>query len=161
MTHLNDLGIFIRIRTIPCELENPIPFEQDYIHATYEVQHVTALHRALLSIQDVMMQFRSEFKGKCSPIHLFWGSFDVALSFFSGADAPKHPGGITGLPDWVAVEAYCKEVSSCGFWPGNDMVPEAAFYSYIYPEPEGYSTCKCTAGRSLLPRNAQGVYITL
>jgi hypothetical protein len=140
MAILKDLNIYISIRTIPSELENPIPFELDFKHATYDEQQVRALHQAMLRIQDVMMQFRSEFKGKCSPIHLFWGSFDIAVSLFSGCAAPKHPGGITGLPDWVAEEAYCQEVSSFGFWPGNDMLPEPVFYSYIYPEPEGYKT---------------------
>jgi len=138
MSVLKELDIYIRIRTIPAEIADPIPFESDFKHATYNEQQVIDLHQALLSIQDVFLQFRSEFKGKCSPFHLFWGSFDVALSLFSGRAAPKHPGGITGLPDWVAEEAYCKEVCSFGFWPGNDMLPEPAFYSYFYPEPEGY-----------------------
>jgi hypothetical protein len=88
------------------------------------------------------MNFRSEFKGKCSPIHFFWGSFDLALSFFSGRRAPQHPGGIPGMPDWVAEEAYCREVSSCGFWTGSEGLTEPAFYCYLYPEPEGYKSTK-------------------
>lgn len=137
---LHDLQIDLKIRPVPVEVANPIPFEQDTLHATYDVEQVAAFHQALLNMQEVFMQFRGKFKGKCSPIHFFWGSFDVALSFFSGRKAPKHPGGIPGLPDWVAEEAYCREVSSCGFWTGSEAVPEAAFYCYLYPEPEGYET---------------------
>ncbi|MDB5120621.1 MAG: hypothetical protein JWN56_1839 [Sphingobacteriales bacterium] len=139
---LHDLQIDVNIKPIPVEIANPIPFKQDTEHATYETERVRAFHQALLSIQDVFLQFRSKFKGKCSPIHFFWGSFDVALSFFSGRSAPKHPGGIPGLPNWVAEEAYCREVSSCGFWTGNDALPEAAFYCYLYPEPDGYKVAK-------------------
>ena len=138
MAMLKELKIGLHIITIPNEIENPIPFEQDFIHATYDVEVVIAFHQALLITQDVFVQFGSNFKGKCSPIHLYWGSFDVAFSLFSGLPAPKHPGGIPGLPDWVAQEAYSHELCSCGFWPGNDMFPEAAFYSYCYPEPVGY-----------------------
>jgi hypothetical protein len=138
MSALKGLNIDIPIRTVPSEVENPLRFELDNIHATYDEEQVVALHLTWLRLQDVFIRYRSEFKGKTSPIHLFWGSFDVALSFFSGSAAPKHPGGIPGLPDWVVQEAYCKEVCSCGFWPGSDAVPEAIFYSYIYPEPEGY-----------------------
>ncbi|HEU5052072.1 MAG TPA: DUF5996 family protein, partial [Hanamia sp.] len=89
-------------------------------------------------IQKVFLNFRSGFKGKASPIHFFWGSFDLALSFFSGRRAPKHAGGVPGLPDRVVEEAYCREVGSAGFWTGNEMLPEPAFYCYLYPEPKGY-----------------------
>ncbi|MDB5012783.1 MAG: hypothetical protein JWQ25_985 [Daejeonella sp.] len=139
---LHDLQIDVNIKPVPAEIANPIPFKQDTEHAAYETERVTAFHQALLNIQDVFLQFRSKFKGKCSPIHFFWGGFDVALSFFSGRSAPKHPGGIPSLPNWVAEEAYCREVSSCGFWTGNDALPEAAFYCYLYPEPEGYKVAK-------------------
>lgn len=132
------LQIDVTIKPIPVEIADPIPFEQDTTHATYHHEQVTALHRALLQMQPVFTQFRSPFKGKCSPIHFFWGSFDLAFSLFSGRRAPKHPGGIPGLPNWVAEEAYCREVSSCGFWTGSAALPEAAFYCYLYPEPEGY-----------------------
>src|SRR6185437_1379512 len=137
---LNELGIDVKIKPIPVELANPIPFKEDTFHATYEDDQVIAFHHALLRIQEVFMEFRSGFKGKCSPIHFFWGGFDLALSFFSGRRAPKHPGGVPGMPDWVAIEAYCREVSSAGFWTGNDLLPEPAFYCYLYPEPEGYKT---------------------
>ena len=136
---LNELNISIDINLIPNEVEKAIPFDKDKVHATYHPKHATALHKALLNAQAVFTQFRSEFNGKCSPVHFFWGSFDLAVSRFSGREAPMHPGGIPNLPDRVAREAYSHEVSSCGFWPGNESVPFAAFYSYIYPEPDGYS----------------------
>ncbi len=139
---LSELKIDIKIKPVPVEIENPIPFEKDTIHKTYDEEQVTAFLDALHCIQNVFMKFRSEFKGKCSPIHFFWGSFDLALSFFSGRRAPKHPGGIPGMPDWVAEEAYCREVSSCGFWTGSDGLTEPAFYCYLYPEPEGYKDAK-------------------
>ncbi|MGC1633507.1 MAG: DUF5996 family protein [Gelidibacter sp.] len=139
---LAELGIDIKIRPVPAELMNPIPFQEDHIHDAYDEKQIIAFHIALLRIQDVFMEFRSGFKGKCSPVHFFWGGFDLALSFFSGKRAPRHPGGIPGMPDWIAVEAYSREVSSCGFWTGNEVFPEAAFYCYLYPEPEGYKTAK-------------------
>ena len=160
---LSDLKIDLKIKPIPVELANPVPFEKDSIHSTYDEEEVNAFHKALLYIQDVFMQFRSEFKGKCSPIDFFWGSFDVALSFFSGRKAPKHPGGIPGLPDWVAEESYNREVSSCGFWTGNEMLPDPSFYCYLYPEPEGYKSAQVkpregyyntTLGEFILPYSA-------
>jgi len=162
-TLLNELEIDVKIKPVPVEIENPIPFEKDTVHATYDEEQVVAFHTALLFIQNVFLKFRSEFKGKASPIHFFWGSFDLALSFFSGRRAPKHPGGVPGLPDWVAEEAYCREVSSCGFWTGNDLLPEAAFYCYLYPEPDGYKTStpqpdeayyNTTLGEYILPYSA-------
>jgi hypothetical protein len=137
---LKELGIDLKIKPVPSELADPIPFEQDTRNCTYDAEQVVAFHQALLNIQDVFMEFRGKFKGKCSPIHFFWGSFDLALSLFSGRRAPKHPGGVPGLPDWVAEEAYCREVSSFGFWTGNEGFAEAAFYCYLYPEPDGYKT---------------------
>lgn len=160
---LNELNIHLKIKPIPSEIEDPIPFEKDNIHATYDEEQVQAFHEALLCIQNVLMEFRSGFKGKSSPIHFFWGSFDLALSFFSGRRAPKHPGGIPGLPNWVAEEAYCREVSSCGFWTGNNTLPEPAFYCYLYPEPAGYKTAQVkpkeayfnqTLGEFILPYSA-------
>lgn len=137
---LADLDIHLLIKPVPVEIVDPIPFELDTIHATYEEDQAVAFHQALLNIQSVFMKFRAEFKGKCSPIHFFWGSFDLALSLFSGAEAPKHPGGVPGMPNWVAEDAYCKEVSSAGFWTGGAGLEEAVFYCYLYPEPEGYKT---------------------
>lgn len=135
---LKDLGIDLKINSIPVELENPVPFEKDTVHATYNKTQASDLHQALLYMQDIFMRFRCGFKGKSSPVHFFWGSFDLAVSRFSGRRAPNHPGGIPNLPDRVAQEAYSHEVSSCGFWPGSEALPEPAFYCYHYPEPEGY-----------------------
>ena len=137
---LAELNIDLEIKPVPVEIVNPIPFKEDSIHASYVEEDVKAFHRALILMQKVFLTFRSGFKGKASPIHFFWGSFDLALSFFSGRRAPKHPGGVPGMPNWVAEEAYCREVSSCGFWTGNESFPEAAFYCYLYPEPGGYKT---------------------
>lgn len=137
-THLNDLGIAVTINAIPNEIADAIPFYNNTAPAVYSQAHATALHKAFLHCADVMLQFRAEYKGKSSPVHFFWGSFDLAVSRFSGRSAPLHPGGIPNLPNRVVQEAYSQEVSSCGFWPGNDMVPFAAFYAYQYPEPAGY-----------------------
>jgi len=139
MSILEELKISVHIRTTPNELVDPIPFDQDEQHATYDAELASDLHCALLNANALFTQFRSDFIGKCSPVHFFWGSFDLAVSRFSGRKAPTHPGGVPNLPDRVAREAYSHEVSSCGFWPGNEMLPEAAFYSYIYPAPEGYA----------------------
>jgi len=139
---LHELDIDLKIKPVPVEIANPIPFKEDSIHASYVEEDVKTFHQSLILIQKVFLKFRSGFKGKASPIHFFWESFDLALSFFSGRRAPKHPGGIPGLPDKVAEEAYCREVSSCGFWTGNEMITEPAFYCYLYPEPEGYKMAK-------------------
>lgn len=135
---LKNLDIPVQIYTRPAEVVDPIRFEEDTQHNTYEPEQATALHRSLLAMQEVFTAFRCDFKGKCSDVHFFWGSFDLAVSRFSGRRAPKHPGGIPNLPDWVAEEAYSHEVMSAGFWPGSEVVPEAAFYCYLYPEPEAY-----------------------
>jgi len=139
---LRDLDIDIEIHTTPVEMENPIPFEKDTVNATYEKTQAVALHQALLKMQNVLTHMRCDFKGKCSPVHFFWGSFDLAVSRFSGRKAPPHPGGIPHLPDWVAQEAYSHEVASFGFWPGSEALPEAAFYAYLYPEPDGYKNAE-------------------
>jgi hypothetical protein len=150
---LDELKLQVKINPIPCELENIIPFDQDETHATYNPTHAVNMHKALLNAHDVFTQFRAEFNGKCSPVHFFWGSFDLAVSRFSGREAPPHPGGIPNLPDWVAREAYSHEVCSCGFWPGNEAVPFAAFYSYLYPEPEGYMNASVLPEQAYYHRN--------
>lgn len=142
MEILHRMGVRVKIHPRPCEIPNAINFYEDTVHATYEPEHVQALHQALLKVQAVFTRFRAEFIGKCSPVHFFWGSFDLAVTRFSGQTAPLHPGGVPNLPDRVAREAYSHEVSSCGFWPGNYLLPFAAFYSYIYPEPEGFKTAQ-------------------
>jgi len=105
-------------------------------------------HQALLRIHEVFAAFRSRFKGKSSPIHFFWGGFDLSLSFFSGGKAPRHPGKIVGMPDWVLQDAYSHEVNDAGFWTGSAGLPEAAFYCYLYPEPDGYQTAQIEPGEA-------------
>lgn len=139
---LLEFGIEVKINTLPNEIVDPIPFYKDKVHKEYNPAHASKWHTVLLNVDEVFNKFRSEFIGKCSPVHFFWGSFDLAVSRFSGKEAPKHPGGIPNLPDWVAQEAYSHEVSSSGFWPGNQMMPFAAFYNYIYPEPKGFNSAQ-------------------
>jgi len=135
---LNSIGVWIKINEMPSELANPIPFSQDHTHSAYDPAAAHRFWRALVQIDRVFKQFRTGFIGKVSPVHFFWGSFDLAVSRFSGRKAPLHPGGIPGLPNAITREAYSHEVSSAGFWPGNAAFPQAAFYSYAYPEPEGF-----------------------
>jgi len=138
MTALGALDVPVRIRTMPTEIPDAIPFEQDRVHAAYDRAAAAGFWRALLQVDRMLKVFRARFVGKCSPVHFFWGSFDLAVTRFSGRRAPAHPGGVPHMPDWVAREAYSHEVSSVGFWPGNQAFPEAAFYSYGYPEPKGF-----------------------
>lgn len=137
---LAELNLQVKIRTTPNEVATPIPFEEDFEHAAYDAEYANRFWRALVQADRVFKQFRARFIGKCSPVHFFWGSFDLAVTRFSGRRAPEHPGGIPHLPDWVTREAYSHEVSSCGFWPGNEQIAQPVFYSYAYPEPEGFST---------------------
>lgn len=139
MSALEEFEISVKINTTPNELQDPLPFDKDNKHKTYDPEHALNLHKVLLNVNAIFNIFRAEFIGKSSPSHFFWGSFDLAVSRFSGRTAPKHPGGVPNLPDWVAEEAYSHEVSSSGFWPGNEMIPFAAFYNYIYPEPKGFN----------------------
>src|SRR3569623_689764 len=144
--HLAELGLEVEIDTMPCEIADCIPFEQDHVHASYDAEYAHRFWRALVQADRVFKQFRARFIGKCSPVHFFWGSFDLAVTRFSGRTAPAHPGGVPHLPVWVAREAYSHELSSCGFWPGGGAVPYAAFYAYAYPEPAGYSATLLAAG---------------
>lgn len=139
MQTLRDLGIEMTIWTMPVEVADAIPFEQDHQHKSYDADAAQRFWRVLVQTDRVMKQFRSGFIGKVSPVHFFWGSFDMAVTRFSGRTAPPHPGGVPNLGDWVAVEAYSHEVSSCGFWPGNGGFGKAAFYSYAYPAPPGFA----------------------
>jgi len=132
-SHLDDLGIDVKIDTIPNEIPDAIPFNVDDTHKDYDPN---AMHRFWLSLVDaqrVLSRFRARFRGKASPVHFFWGSFDLAATRFSGRPAPPHPGGLPNCPDWVMAEAYNAELSSCGYWPGG--ASEGVFYSYAYPEP--------------------------
>ncbi len=141
MEALDELGVPVDIVEIPNEMEGVTPFSKDEEHATYDPDAAHRLWRILLATQRVFTRFRTRFVGKVSPVHFFWGAFDLAVSRFSGEPAPEHPGGIPNLPDPVAKEAYSHEVSSAGFWPGNvgGPVEEASYYSYIYPAPEGFA----------------------
>lgn len=123
----------------PNELPDPVPFADDEAARPWDSDAVARFHRALVSVNHVLQHFRTAFRGKVSPVHLFWGSFDLAVTRFSGRPAPVHPGGIPFLPDSVTQEAYSHEVSSAGFWPGGGPIDEAAFYAYAYPAPDGFS----------------------
>jgi hypothetical protein len=139
MSALATLGVPVKINTLPNELPDPIPFDTDETHRSYDSESVNRYWRALVQATRVFEQFRARFIGKNSPVHFFWGSADLAVTRFSGRTAPPHPGGVPHLPDWVAREAYSHEVSSAGFWAGADQYPEACFYSYAYPEPPGFA----------------------
>jgi hypothetical protein len=139
LARLGELGLRVEIHEVPNELVAPIPFPEDEVHASYDPEYVRRFWRVLASSARVLSDFRGGFRGKCSPVHFFWGGFDLAVTRFSGRRAPPHPGGIPNLPDWVTREAYSHEVSSAGFWPGNEAAPMAAFYSYAYPTPPGMS----------------------
>jgi hypothetical protein len=127
---------------------DPIRFSEDRVHASYDRDAAHRFWRVLVQVDRVFKHFRSGFLGKSSPVHFFWGSFDLAVTRFSGRSAPLHPGGVPGLPDPVTREAYSHEVSSAGFWPGSDAFPQPAFYSYAYPEPPGFRDAKVTPGAS-------------
>ena len=133
---LADLGIEAPIRPVPTEVDPAVPFAEDHQHASYDADSVTAFWQQLVQAERVLTRFRAEFLGKVSPVHFFWGAMDLACTRFSGRTAPLHPGGAPNCADWVMVEGYSPELSSCGFWPGGGE--EGAFYSYAYPEPEGY-----------------------
>jgi Family of unknown function (DUF5996) len=137
MGRLQALGLEVRIWTMPVEIADPIRFEQDDIHASYDPVQVNRFWRALAQIDQVFAAFRGHFIGKASPVHFFWGSFDHAVTRFSGRRAPAPPSN-PNIPDAVNREAYSHEVSSCGFWPGNGGFGQAAFYSYAYPQPQGF-----------------------
>ena len=140
---LRELDIQVPINTMPCEIADCIPFEQDTLHKAYDADCAHRFWRVLLSASEVFAHFRTAFLGKTSPVHFFWGSFDLAVTRFSGRPAPRHPGGVPHLPDAVAQEAYSHEVSSAGFWPGGGgPIDYAAFYSYAYPAPDGFGAAK-------------------
>lgn len=163
MAKLGELGINIDIYTVPSEVPDGIPFDEDETHASYDAGQVERFFKVLSFADIVFKKFRARFIGKCSPVHFFWGSFDLAVTRFSGRTAPPHPGGVPNMPDWVAREAYSHEVSSLGLWPGGEQFPEAVFYSYAYPEPEGFRDAKVgpasasfntDLGEFILPYNA-------
>lgn len=136
---LRSLGIGLRIHPVPNEVPNPLPFHKDDVHGSYDPDAARRFWRALMQADRVLKEFRGRFLGKCSPVHFWWGSFDLSCTRFSGRPAPPHPGGVPNLPDWVTREAYSHECISAGWWPGNGGGPvrEPAFYAYAYPEPPG------------------------
>jgi hypothetical protein len=134
--HLTDLGVDVVIHPMPVELPEVVAFDADTEHAAYDPDAMHAFWVSLVSATAVLSRFRAEFRGKASPVHFFWGAFDLAVTRFSGRPAPEHPGGIPNCPDRVMHEAYNAELSSCGYWPGG--ADEGVFYSYAYPEPAGF-----------------------
>ena len=142
MHALAELNVAVRIDEMPNEIPGAIPFPDDRIHASSDADAANRHFRVLLAVHRVFALFRTAFLGKASPVHFFWGSFDLAVTRFSGRTAPAHPGGVPNLPDDVVREAYSHEVSSAGFWPGGGPIDYPAFYSYAYPAPEGFSAAK-------------------
>ena len=139
MNALAELELPVKIDLVPNELTDPIPFDRDETHRAYDPEYANRFWRVLVQSERVFTRFRARFCGKCSPVHFFWGSFDLAVTRFSGRPAPPHPGGVPHLPDAVAREAYAQEVSSLGFWPGSAASPTPLYYSYAYPEPAGFA----------------------
>jgi hypothetical protein len=134
MTALADLGVTVKIWTTPCEIPDPTPFEKDNLHKAYDPEAVHKFWRILVWVDQILKEFRAGFLGKVSPVHFFWGSFDLALTRFSGRRAPERPGA-----DSITREAYSHEASSAGFWPGGGDIKGPAFYSYAAPEPAGFA----------------------
>ena len=160
---LAELGIHVPIDDMPNELPDPIRFSDDNQHASYDPNAVQRFLQIIVSVDRGFKQFRTGFLGKASPVHFFWGSFDLAVTRFSGRRAPRHPGGVPHLSDAVACEAYSHEVSSAGFWPGSGAIDYPAFYSYAYPEPAGFRSARVrpeaalfseAAGEFILPYDA-------
>jgi hypothetical protein len=134
MAALRELGLSVHIWTMPCEVPNPTPFEKDHVHAAYDADAAHKFWRILVWVDQIFKEFRAGFEGKASPVHFFWGSFDLAVTRFSGRPAPERPGA-----DSITREAYSHEVSSAGFWPGGGDIKAPAFYSYAAPEPPGFA----------------------
>ncbi|HVG43383.1 MAG TPA: DUF5996 family protein [Longimicrobium sp.] len=134
---LGSLGLDVHIRPHPSEIDGAIPFPDDRVHAAYDPDAAQRCWRVMVQADRVMKRFRGRFLGKCSPVHFWWGAFDLACTRFSGRPAPRHPGGVPNLPDYVAVEGYSHECISAGWWPGGGALAGPAFYAYAYPEPPG------------------------
>lgn len=138
LTQLDAAGIDTYIYAVPNEIDPAIPFAEDETHKSYDAAHMNRFWQALVKVHNVFLRFRAGFTGKCSPVHLFWGAFDLAVTRFSGRRAPLHSGDAPNMPLRVMQEAYSHEVSSCGFWPGSDQFPQAIFYAYCYPTPDAF-----------------------
>ena len=150
---LRELGLEVKIHPTPNELEDAIPLDTDREHASYDAEYANRFWRVLVQSDRIFTAFRGRFIGKCSPVHFFWGSCDLAVTRFSGRRAPQHPGGVPHLPDDVAREAYSHEVSSCGFWPGGGPVPFPAYYSYAYPTPDGFGVAPVRPSSAFFSRD--------
>jgi hypothetical protein len=144
MASLRELGVEVSIYPGPVEVVESIPFPEDETHRSYDAEAMQRFWHALIRIHDVMLRFRGGFIGKASPVHFFWGGFDLAVTRFSGRRAPAHPGGVPHCPDWVQTLAYSHEVSSCGFWPSGDT--EGLFYAYAYPQPADFASWRVAPG---------------
>jgi Family of unknown function (DUF5996) len=153
MQCLRRLGIDVHIWTMPNEIEDAVPFDQDRTHAQYDPDYAARFFQALLQSARVMEEFRARFIGKVSPVHFFWGSFDLAVTRFSGRTAPPPTAVTPNVANWVMAEAYSHEVSSCGFWPGNGGYGRAAFYVYAYPEPAGYGDTRLSTTEARYDKN--------
>lgn len=153
MDALRSLGIDVKIWRMPVEIPNPIPFDEDRVHVSYDAKAVEKFWRVLLSVDSVFHEFRARFIGKSSPVHFFWGSFDLAVTRFSGRRAPERPGA-----DKITRDAYSHEVSSAGFWPGLGDV-DAAFYSYAVPEPKGFAEAKVTPASAYYNKNLSEFFL--
>ena len=136
---LDSLGFRVSLRPIPSELEDALPFPDDHEHRSYDPDYAGRCWKILSQSNRVLQDFRGRFIGKCSPVHFFWGAFDLACTRFSGRPAPVHPGGVPNLPDWAVREAYSHQCISAGWWPGGGPLSEPGFYSYSYPEPPGFA----------------------
>ena len=143
---LGKLGLPSDFHGVPNEVADPVPFGQDMVKRSYDADSATRFREAMAAMLPVFERFRAGFTGKSSPLHFWWGSFDLAVTRFSGRTAPKHPGGVPGLPDRITREAYSQEVSSAGFWAGGVTQADAFFYSYAYPEPAGFRDHPVSAG---------------
>jgi len=155
---LAEMDIPVRITELPCEIPGAIPFGSDRTHSSYDPDYAHRFWRLLLQADRVFKHFRTGFIGKCSPVHFFWSSFDLAVTRFSGRRAPPHPGGVPGVADAVMREAYSHELSSAGFWPGGGGIDHPAFYSYAYPQPAGFRD-RAVAPKEALFSEALGEFL--
>jgi Family of unknown function (DUF5996) len=153
MARLRRLDIDVHIWTMPSEIVDAVPFDEDRTHAQYDREYAARFGRTLVQAARVMTEFRARFIGKASPVHFFWGSFDLAVTRFSGRTAPPPQSETPHVAKWVMAEAYSHEVSSCGFWPGNGGYGRAAFYVYAYPEPTGYGDARLRSSEGFYDKN--------
>ena len=152
MLEMERLELRVAVHGRPNEVPDAIPFDQDETHGSYDPEYANRFWRVLVQASRIFNEFRAGFIGKCSPVHFFWGAADLAVTRFSGRRAPRHPGGVTNLPDWVTRDAYSHEVISCGFWPGGGPIPHAAFYAYAYPEPAGFAQARVKPAEAFYSR---------